>query len=1044
MRGALALLMASLLVSAAAQSAPAVVPPVQGTSVPTRESRLELPFDAPREATGLVLAQTLPPGASYLPGSSRLNGQPLPDPLVGRSGRLYWPLMPTGRGVLTYRVSHTAALGELPRPSLFVRYPRDRQETLQGPFDLQDYASATPGAWDQGAENPGALRLPLDGSVIRDRDRITVVVQGPAGETLGPSINGEALPDAAIGQRDVDSENGTQRVTYFGIRLKTGVNVLGLGGEQVRVYYAGQAARVDVQAVQALADGSTPLRFRLRALDASGLTTAQPTLTVHSSIEPSLPDADPVEGGYQVALQNGEGELVLPPQSAPGTLTLDFPLDGGVQRRSIAIRPDVGTLGIGAASATLGLSGGQTDFRWSAKGYFEGTLGSGKLYAAANKDGLPGTTNPNTRFPLYGDASSETVPLQGQDPVAFRYDYPDFSVQYRLSPTPIDVLPLGESFTALGVSTKGKVQVGGFAALLSSDRISGERITPNGTRLLRLAHGDIVPDSETLELLTLDRVTGQELSRRTLTRYADYVLDTSTGVITLSSALPRTDEHLNTLVLQAAYRLNDGGTHRTLAYGAQARYATQNASVGVAAVNLDGKLTVGARATLNTPALSGSALAMTQGGGVQLSTDLSGRLGTAEFGVRAAYQDAAYAGLAPIAVGLNASGLLRQPLAPGLSASLGGEYASSAAARQGNVAARLDYQLNPFTVGGGLRYSFGDQTGLSGLLGLGYHAAPLDVDVTHSQPLGGDVDPETVLTVKYALAPNVRLKFTDDLNWKTGQTASFGIDTTLGGTNLSAAYDLPNASGSGNRARFGVDTSLPLDQHFTLGVRGAYLRDMTAGSSDFSVGSDLRYLSGGLSAALGVDVANNAGEWRTVLRAGATGSLSETFSVTADATTELSRTPGSRFAVGYAWRDGAWNSLGFLRYQVGSLAGNQPQLLGQFSAEYHRARYALRGGLDARVLLDDPGSFTYQPSLGGTYYVTDRLGLGLSARALIQPATGSHTFGVGLEGSLRALPGTWLTLGYNVLGFDGIGNTFTKPGPYVRLDLLLDEQGGQK
>ena len=63
-------------------------------------------------------------------------------------------------------------------------------------------------------------------------------------------------------------------------------------------------------------------------------------------------------------------------------------------------------------------------------------------------------------------------------------------------------------------------------------------------------------------------------------------------------------------------------------------------------------------------------------------------------------------------------------------------------------------------------------------------------------------------------------------------------------------------------------------------------------------------------------------------------------------------------------------------------------------------------------------------------------------QGLLQPGTGMSAFGLGVEASLRALPGTWVTVGYNALGFDGIGTRFTKPGLYLRLDLLLDEQGG--
>ncbi|CAM4266456.1 hypothetical protein [Deinococcus marmoris] len=154
---------------------------------------------------------------------------------------------------------------------------------------------------------------------------------------------------------------------------------------------------------------------------------------------------------------------------------------------------------------------------------------------------------------------------------------------------------------------------------------------------------------------------------------------------------------------------------------------------------------------------------------------------------------------------------------------------------------------------------------------------------------------------------------------------------------------------------------------------------------------------------------------------------------------------GLRAAVGYAYRGSAFNSLGTLRYVNGSLAGNKPELSGNLSAEYRQPVWAVRGGVDTRTLLSDPGSFTAQAALGGTAYIGERFGVGAWGRVLTQPSTGTTQAGYGLEASVRALPGTWLTAGYNLAGFEGIGNQYTKKGAYVRLDLTVDETiGGVK
>ena len=153
-----------------------------GVNAPTvqRSSTVSLPFDAPTQAQELVLAQALPEGATLVPGSTRLDGQPLSDPRRGPSGTLYWTFPAQGRGLLTYEVRHTAPLPALPEPALLARFPGERSEVLQGRMDPADLKAAVPLDLPPAVtENAGAIKLPLAGSVIRIRDRITVEVEAP-------------------------------------------------------------------------------------------------------------------------------------------------------------------------------------------------------------------------------------------------------------------------------------------------------------------------------------------------------------------------------------------------------------------------------------------------------------------------------------------------------------------------------------------------------------------------------------------------------------------------------------------------------------------------------------------------------------------------------------------------------------------------------------------------------------------------------------------------------------------------------------------------
>nr|WP_254605957.1 DUF11 domain-containing protein [Deinococcus sp. JMULE3] len=1028
-----------------------------------RSSSVSLPFDAPAQATELVVAHAVPTGAQYVPGSARMNGQPLADPLRGPSGTLYWTLPGTAqrtgsalRGAVTYDLSHTGPLGELPAPALLARFKGERSEILQGRVDEGDLRAARPLGSVQNTlnENPGAIKFPLQGSLIRIRDRINITVEVPQGAAQPLTVNGQVISDDRIGETTTDPTRGVRRLTYVGVPLKAGLNTLQLGADTVTVQLVGATARTEITPVTLKADGATPIRLKIRTLDANGNPSSQANVTLSSSLEPLNPDANPGESGYQIRLEGGEGELVLQPQSTPTTLKLKVMQGQDVLTRTFDITPDDSRVGVGLISATLGLDGNlnlSDDLTWQARASYEGPLAGGKLYVAADKDGLPTEQDTLRRFAAFGDASVQSTPLQGIDPVAARYDHPTLRAEYRRSSLPIDVLPVGEQLTALTVTSKSNPQVSGFVALVPEDRAQ-DTLTPEGTRLLRLTRGNVAEGSETLVVQTLEQGTGKVLAQQTLARNVDYILDTRTGIVTLARALDDTDARLNDIRVQATYRLNNPLDQRQLAYGAQIKYQAAQATVGAAVISLDGTVTAGARATYDNGTTRTDGL-LAYSGGFQASADLSTTLGRSSIQARIRYQDGQYQGLAPIAPGLNANASVSTQHTTSLSSSVQAEYHNTlgAAAKDkqgGSVTARADYRLAPFSVGAGVKYAYGDQYGVGAVLSAGYHRSPVDVDITHTQPLagtaGGNLDPITTVTTRYAVTDAITLGITDEINWKTGQRATLTLDSRLGSTNYQVAYDLPTAGGQGNRARFGVTTTVALSDQLTAGVRGSATYAISTREPQLGAGLDLNYKTQTLSATTGTDLTYSNKGFGVVLRGGVSGSLSDHLTLTADGLVEFGAGKnGQRAAIGFAYRNRTFNALGSARYVNGTLAGNQPELSSNFAAEYRQPTWALRAGLDTRTLLNDPDSFTAQLGLSGTYYLTDRIGIGAWGRALTQPGSGTTQYGYGLEASVRALPGTWITAGYNPQGFTGIGNTYTRQGAYLRLDLTLDDTLGK-
>ncbi|WP_027483739.1 hypothetical protein [Deinococcus pimensis] len=262
----------------------------------------------------------------------------------------------------------------------------------------------------------------------------------------------------------------------------------------------------------------------------------------------------------------------------------------------------------------------------------------------------------------------------------------------------------------------------------------------------------------------------------------------------------------------------------------------------------------------------------------------------------------------------------------------------------------------------------------------------------------------------------------------------------MGGTNFSAAYDLPGASGAGNRARFGAETSLEVADGVTLGLRGSLTHDVTSGSGLAALGASARFTSPGNVATTGADVSVRDGALKLVTRAGVSVRVDERLTLGADGVAEVGVSGGARLSLGAAYRDGRWNALASLHAALGSFSP-QPEVTAAASTEYHEAALAVRGDLALRERPADPGARAAQFGLGATWWATDTYGLGAALRVLTLPTLGDTRVALGLEAGARVLPGVRATLGFNLLGYeDGLGDVPTRHGAYLRLDVGLDER----
>jgi hypothetical protein len=148
---------------------------------------------------------------------------------------------------------------------------------------------------------------------------------------------------------------------------------------------------------------------------------------------------------------------------------------------------------------------------------------------------------------------------------------------------------------------------------------------------------------------------------------------------------------------------------------------------------------------------------------------------------------------------------------------------------------------------------------------------------------------------------------------------------------------------------------------------------------------------------------------------------------------------GAEFSIAGAYRGDDFNVLTNHRAKTGFYSLGDDYVEGEIQFGYQaNERLYIRLGAQYRNVIDS-GIFTGLVSGGFTWFVTDTFAVGAQGGYYFQPITNFAQIGFGVEASLKVVDRLLFTVGYNVLGFNGVlGNAF-RPGVYFRLDWKLDE-----
>ncbi len=961
---------------------------------PERQSQVRIPFKVEGEGDLLLLAHRLPEGASYQPGSARLNGQPLEDPRRDREGRLIWRLPFDKEGVLSYTLFHTQALPALPEPELTL-LARGREVYLRGQITLRDY---------EGAEaireaRRGLIREPQDGLVLRDRDTFALRIEAPLGP-IRVLLNGEEVPPSLLGRAEYDEGQKVQRLEYFGLPLKEGRNLVEVeaqgGYDRVEVFRPGTPVRLVAELVQGRVDGRTPIEVRVRALDASGLATGFGPLSVESDLEALNPDAFLQLPGYQVLLRDGEARVLFRPLPAPREFSLKARFNElGLEARFFAGARE-GALWLAQGSVTVGLT--PLSLSGLARGYVEAPLGGGQFQGALDTTGGLGRRLPQDP-PLTGSGEEARRPLTSDDPIAFRYDDPSLTLAYERAP----LAPGLPEATGLRLETRGETRFSLALALLPEASLK-EEILPDGTSVYRLSH---VPRIGSLRLIL------QEGAReRVLQEGRDYVQNLD--YIYLSQPLFPWTPQGEPVRLVALYAPEEA-PRTLLGLAVGGRYEAGGWSLG-----LGGAYRF---------SLTGSA-----GPGLYLGGEVMYRSGASRFGLRATWEEALKLALeGQVQEGLfrfqgnllwqEGQGLPTGSVRAGVEEGAFGVYLEGQnQGLQSQVGLLAEWSPRPLVFGVGVGYLL-REAAWALLFRTGYREGGAEVLLTHTQPFG--VRPNTLLSARIPLLPGLSAEGSLAYLWGEGFSGTLGLRSQVGGGNLALYYDLPTASGEGNRARFGLEAPFPLTDRLALNLTLGAERDLGRGEGFTAFGLALRYRTDDFVATLGPEVRLGQ-ETRFLVRGGAAGSLDAENTLGADLALELFPEPRGRFTLAYAYRGPELSLLTYHRLGLGEKAEGEALL-----SYFPFPSFQLRPSLAYRYPFPDPQGLLLQAGLGLTLYPLERFSLGGAVYWLGLPYLAEGRFTAQAEFGVKVLDGLWLNLGY---GFGPL--LFTPEGFYLRLDLF--------
>lgn len=416
-------------------------------------------------------------------------------------------------------------------------------------------------------------------------------------------LNGHEVPSENFAGREVSILRTVALTRWRGVDLLDGVNRVEAvlkdqkGVEVARIArsfdYIDTAARATLvkEQTSAVADGKTRPVIAVKVTDGAGRPVrAGHILSVEISppyraanreaIEQRSPLDAPLSATSGVPVgQAGVAFVELEPTVETGLARIKIKLDDGTERSfTTYVRPalrDWIVVGLAEGEGGLEKGGGALKSPKGSEligdgrvaGFAKGTVkgdwlvtiaGDSKNERGAADDELFDVIDPDDRYPLYGDRSTQRFEAQSRYPVYLKAEKGGFKSQFGDYDTGMTDSKLARYNRRLsGLQTvyeSERFAFTGFAAETNQAFVKDELAADGTSGPFSLSTAPLVRNSESIVVETRDRFRPDVIvGAVTLVRYADYDIDYETGEIILRLPAPATDAAFNPNVIVVDY-----------------------------------------------------------------------------------------------------------------------------------------------------------------------------------------------------------------------------------------------------------------------------------------------------------------------------------------------------------------------------------------------------------------------------------------------------------------------------------------------------------